>query len=185
MDDKKKYLTRTKSRRLKGYDYSHPGAYFITICTEDNKCIFGEVIKGVMLLNELGEIVREEWLKSAVIRKEIEFDEWIIMPNHVHGIVFINDHYFWEKQLKGEDNSIQIGKSLLIRLPKSLSTLVSGFKAAVSRRINEIRKTPGESVWQSNYNDHIIRDDRDLEIKRNYIIENPIRWEEDRLNPDR
>ncbi len=178
-----KYLTRRKSRRFKDHDYSHPGAYFFTICTENKECIFGEVIGGITYLNQFGEIAKEEWLKSADIRREIDFDEWIIMPNHLHGIIFINDFYFWDRQLSGKDNSVLIGKSKLIRLPKSLSTFVSGFKAAVSRRINDLRSTPGATVWQNNYNDHVIRDKEDLETKRNYIIENPMRWWEDRLNP--
>ncbi len=78
-----------RSIRLKGYDYSSAGAYFITICAYQRACLFGEIVDGMMQLNEFGQIVADEWLKSSEIRREIALDEWVVMPNHIHGIVFI------------------------------------------------------------------------------------------------
>ena len=80
--------------RLHGYNYSLPGTYFVTICTKNRKHLFGEIKNGKMLLNEYGEIVNEEWQKSAQIRKEITLGEYIIMPNHIHGIIFINESFY-------------------------------------------------------------------------------------------
>ncbi|MBW2091174.1 MAG: transposase, partial [Deltaproteobacteria bacterium] len=80
-----------RSIRLEGYDYSRPGAYYVTIVTRNRECLFGEVVDGKMVLNDAGEIVRDEWMKTAEIRPEIHLDEFIVMPNHVHGIIFIVD----------------------------------------------------------------------------------------------
>ncbi len=78
-----------RSIRLKGYDYSKPGAYFLTLCTHDKVCLFGDIVNGEMQLNHFGRIVSEEWQKPEVIRKEIKLDEFVVMPNHLHGIVVI------------------------------------------------------------------------------------------------
>ena len=79
-----------RSIRLKGYDYSQAGYYFVTICCYQRQCLFGKIIDGVMQLNRYGAMVQDEWLKSSVIRVEIKLDEYIVMPNHFHGIVIIN-----------------------------------------------------------------------------------------------
>ncbi|MDF5716226.1 MAG: hypothetical protein PUP93_20655 [Rhizonema sp. NSF051] len=79
------------SIRLKGYDYSSDGAYFVTICTYQRECLFGEIVDGKMLLNEYGKIIASKWEQSSTIRQEIELDEWIVMPNHFHGIIFITN----------------------------------------------------------------------------------------------
>lgn len=82
-------LHHRSSIRLKGYDYSQPGAYFITICTHNRACLFGHIVNGAMVLNDVGKIVADEWMKSDEIRNEIELDEWVVMPNHMHAIVMI------------------------------------------------------------------------------------------------
>ncbi|MEM9508615.1 MAG: hypothetical protein AAGA16_13175, partial [Cyanobacteria bacterium P01_E01_bin.35] len=79
-----------RSIRLRGYDYSQPGYYFVTICCYERQCLFGEIVDGVMQLNQYGEIVKNEWLKSSVIRPDIKLDKYVVMPNHFHGIVIIN-----------------------------------------------------------------------------------------------
>ena len=80
-----------RSIRLPGYDYSQPGAYFVTICVEQRQCLFGDIVDGRMVLNQYGVIVADEWQKSSVIRQEIELDVWVVMPNHFHGIVIITN----------------------------------------------------------------------------------------------
>lgn len=85
-------LKERRSIRLRGYDYTRAGAYFVTICTQNGECLFGDIVDGEMRLNQFGEIVRNEWMKSAQIRRELELDVFVIMPNHVHGIVVVANH---------------------------------------------------------------------------------------------
>jgi REP element-mobilizing transposase RayT len=95
MPDKEKYghgRHGRRSIRLKDYDYSQQGAYFVTICTKNRECLFGEIIDGAVRLNEIGVIIRDQWVRSAQVRKEIHTDEFVIMPNHLHGIIFIGDN---------------------------------------------------------------------------------------------
>jgi REP element-mobilizing transposase RayT len=168
---------RRRSIRLPGYDYSQPGMYFVTICVEGKACLFGEVVKGEMAVNEYGRIVQEEWSRSAEIRREIQLDEFVVMPNHVHGIVEII-----------EPPSVGATGRSPLRLkpgppPRSLGSFVAGFKSAVTTRINILRGTPDVPLWQRNYYEHIIRNEDDLRRIREYIQTNPVRWELDRENP--
>jgi len=94
-----------RSIRLKGYDYSQAGAYFVTICTKNRECLFGDVIDDGMMLNEYGTIVANEWKKSAKIRDEIELDEWVVMPNHFHGIVVIRS----DNERRAERGNVGMG----------------------------------------------------------------------------
>lgn len=162
-----------RSIRLKGYDYSQVGAYFITVCAQNRECLFGSVVDGEMRLNGAGTIVADEWLKTTMIRDEIELDEWVVMPNHFHGIVWINHHR------RGDWPVAPTGPQ-----PRSLGSLMAGFKSAVTKRINENRQTPGEKIWQRNYYEHIIRNESELNRIREYIVNNPLQWELDRENPD-
>ena len=173
-----------RSIRLKGYDYTRPGAYFVTICTHDRICLFGDVVNGRMELNEYGQIVREEWFRSAEIRREIELypDEFVVMPNHLHGIV-------WIVPVGAMGPSPQPERPESTRphgpAPRSLASFVGGFKSAVTRQINLRRGTPGARVWQRNYYEHIIRNGRALNAIRRYIRYNPLRWEMDQNHPGR
>ncbi len=164
-----------RSPRLPGYDYAQDGGYFVTICTHERACLFGEVIDGAMRLNALGVIVAEEWQRSGEIRAEIVLDAWVIMPNHMHAIVFI--HHADLDYVPGGESNCPTGPR-----PKSLSSLMAGFKSVATKRINAHRGMPGAPVWQGRYHDHIIRHERDLDRHRQYIIENPARWREDADN---
>ncbi len=186
-----------RSIRLQGYDYTTPGAYFITLCTHQRQCLFGDIVDGQMQLNAWGRIVADEWLKSATIRQEIELDEWVVMPNHFHGIVFIQsietDRSVGANgdsvgangrsplQVSRHDRSPQPGVAPSMQ-PRSLSSLIAGFKSATTKHINIARKAPGTPVWQRNY-DHIIRNEDALHQIRDYVQTNPCRWEGDRLHP--
>ncbi len=167
-------LHSRKSIRLKGYDYSQTGAYFVTICAHNRECLFGEVVNGIMNQNKYGGIVEKELLKSNDIRKEICINEYIIMPNHVHMIVYI-------VETNGR-SSLQQHSTFRMK-PKSLSSFMAGFKSKVTKRFNMMRKTPGIPVWQRNYYEHIIRNEDGLNRIREYIINNPIQWQFDRENP--
>ncbi|MBM3155874.1 MAG: transposase [Chloroflexi bacterium] len=164
-----------RSIRLKHYDYSQAGAYFITICTYDKECLFGKVTNGEMVLNEYGKVVEEEWYRSGKIRHEIELDAFIVMPNHIHGVVTI----------VGAQGlaPLQHDHAHLQRKPRSLSTFVTGFKSAVTIRVNELRGTLCEPVWQRNYYEHVIRNEHDLNDIREYIVNNAQKWDSDSENP--
>jgi REP element-mobilizing transposase RayT len=171
-----------RSIRLRGFDYRREGPYFVTICTSDREQLFGEIVGGVLRGNRLGEIVRKEWCRSEELRSEVVLDEFIVMPNHVHGIVFLDQHVSTATHRNVEDRVGAHGNApspVASRRPKSLSTFVSGFKASTARQINNVRGTPGAQVWQRNYHDRIIRDDAELDRIRAYIAANPENWRND------
>ncbi|BBO90310.1 transposase [Desulfosarcina ovata] len=169
-------IHKRRSIRLKGYDYSSPGAYFITLCTHGQVCLFGDITDGHMKLNDAGRIVTDEWIQTAVIRNEIELDEWVVMPNHFHGIVFLRPRRGTARRAPTTTRE-QFGKPVAGSLP----TIVRAFKSAVTRRINEMRRTPGAKVWQRNYWEHIIRSEPELSGLREYIRNNPVQWTLDQL----
>ncbi|VXD19586.1 transposase [Planktothrix paucivesiculata] len=190
-------LHKRQSIRLRGYDYSQSGFYFITICCYQRECLFGNIINSQMELNNLGGLVKEEWVKSAEIRKEIELGEFVIMPNHFHGIIIIDQEINQNVDNYNHVNTndvgangrsplqeIQSSQQEISMKPKSLSSLIAGFKSATTKKINIIRDTPKNPVWQRNYYDHIIRNDESLERIREYVQNNPLSWENDQLHPN-
>jgi len=168
------------SMRLPYYDYSQAGAYFVTVCAHKRRCLFGAVINGEMQMNRCGKVVEEEWYRSAKMRREIELDAFCVMPNHVHGIVVIAKSPVGAQGLAPR----QHGHAPLQRKVRSLSTLIAGFKAAATTRINELRGTPRTPVWQRNYYEHVIRNEDDLSEIREYIESNALKWDLDRENPE-
>jgi REP element-mobilizing transposase RayT len=128
-----------------------------------------------MVPNNYGKIVIEEWYKSETIRDEIELDEFVLMPNHIHGILSIDrkgDRSVTQSHVQGPK-------------PKSLSSFIAGFKSTVTKQVNNIRNKPGVPVWQRNYYEHVIRNEDDLLQTRGYIVNNPMKWELDKENPQR
>lgn len=170
---KNKY--RVESTRLKNWDYSSDGYYFITICTHNRECILGDIISDKMVLSDIGEIVEKEWLKSFEIRKELFCDTYCIMPNHIHGIVVINNND--GTPTTTVQNEPRADK--LQRMPKSISSFVAGFKSSATKLTNEYRSTQGIPVWQTRFHDHIIRDENELERIREYILNNQLNWRKD------
>jgi putative transposase len=171
------YVHDRRSLRLNGYDYAQAGAYFVTICTQDRACLFGDIVDGEVRLNGYGSAVHEEWLRSAELRQNVELDAFTIMPNHMHGIVVITDGRGTARRAPTE----QFGKPVANSLP----TIMRAFKSASTRRINQIQNAPGTHVWQRNYYEHVIRNDRELNRIREYIATNPLKWALDRDNPQR
>ena len=166
--------TRRRSIRLQNHDYSQPGAYFVTICTYERECLFGHIQDGAINYTIFGEIVCQEWSRSETIRQEIHIDVYVVMPNHIHGIVVITH----------SDGIVGAhGRAPLHRSPRSLGSFIAGFKSVVTRRINQTRGTPGSPVWQRNYYEHVIRSEDELLRTRKYILNNPARWFEDPDNP--
>ncbi len=166
-----------KSIRLTDWDYAHPGAYFVTLCTHRRKCLFGDITDGVMNLNDAGRIVEEEWRRSSEIRQELTLDAYCVMPNHFHAIVLI-----CECDGRGERPCAPIPGNRHAMDKRSLSALVAGFKAAVTTKINALALTPGYPVWQRNFFERIIRNERELTALREYIDRNPGAWEKDPEN---
>jgi putative transposase len=203
--DREKHHRR--SIRLKGYDYSRPGAYFVTMVSHLRECLFGYVADDRVVLNTFGEIVADEWQRSGDIRKNMEFDVVVVMPNHVHGIVHIvncrgdrpvtssTKHPLASDMCDEPDvptrpikQPFANGRDDRLVVPtgpakRSLPSFVSGFKSAVTKRINELRQMPGVPVWQRNYYEHIIRDEVSLNRIREYIANNPLQWDSDPENP--
>ncbi|MEO0014714.1 MAG: hypothetical protein RLZZ535_3103 [Cyanobacteriota bacterium] len=167
-----------RSIRLPGYDYSQTGAYFVTICAYQRQCLFGEIIDGQMILNQYGAIVADEWQKSSIIRQEIELDGWVVMPNHFHGIVIIANTV-------GANGRSPVQNNAPVQMkPKSLSSLMAGFKSITTKKINILRDAPATPLWQRNYYEHIIRDRDAMDKICRYIINNPMSWSIDQLHPD-
>jgi REP element-mobilizing transposase RayT len=168
-----------RSLRVKYYDYSESGAYFVTICTSGRRCLFGKVINGEMRLSGTGRIVEAEWLYVAVARPNIKLDQFVVMPNHFHGILWI----------AGTDEGTASCAPTMPRfgylVPGSLSAIIRSFKSSVTNRYNKNQKSTSNTIWQRNFYEHVIRDETSLNHIREYIINNPLSWELDRENPER
>ncbi len=181
-----------RSIRLKGYDYTQAGAYFVTLVTWKRAKLFGEIVDGEMHLNEFGKVVREEWFRTAGLRPNVELhdDEFVVMPNHVHGILWIVEASQPAAVRARRRRALTDGHSLedtAERFGKpvagSLATLIRSYKSAVTYHINAIRETRTAPVWQRNYYEHIVRDEKELKNIWDYIDINPVRWPEDQLHP--
>ena len=170
---------RVESTRLKNRDYSSNGYYYITICTKNRELLLGDIVGGKMQLSAIGEIVLQGWNDSFVMRAELFCDQFVIMPNHIHGIVIIEKLAQSHTDIPVETHGCA---SLPYRTPKSVSSFIAGFKSAVTKRVNEIRQTPGVPLWQSRFYDHIIRNEKSLQKTREYIVNNPMNWQEDEMN---
>ncbi len=167
-----------RSIRLPGYDYRMPAGYFVTVCTVDREPLFGTVVDGTMQVNRFGAIVREEWFRTALVRRNVLLleEEFVVMPNHVHGILWLTEDPPDDGPPAGVGPRLAAG---------SLGAIVGAFKAAAARRINRERGTPGAPVWQRNFWERIVRSDRELERIRRYLFENPLRWQDDSFHPER
>jgi REP element-mobilizing transposase RayT len=195
MQSKKTYnpeIHHRRSIRLKGYDYSQEGLYFVTICVHDRECLLGEVKNGEMILNEYGKMVEYTWHDLPNHNPNIQLGAYCTMPNHVHGIIEIipvgadsqsAQIYPDSGKIKREDSdSANIKKAGLEPAPTNLSEIIRQFKTFSARRINKTRETPGISVWQRNYYEHIIRHQQAYENITNYIETNPTRWDNDKFH---
>lgn len=189
-----------RSIRFKGYDYTQAGLYFITICCQNRACLFGEIENGKMMLNDAGAIANDCWLNIQNHFPNAILHEYVIMPNHVHGIIELvgaNNHSPVSKlhspktelhspKNKKNNNSV-IGDNRAknvspLRSPsKTVGSVVRGFKIGVTKWMRQ--NTDTFYIWQRNYWEHIIRDDKSHENISQYIINNPTKWNNDKLNP--
>ncbi|MDJ0797804.1 MAG: transposase [Calothrix sp. MO_167.B12] len=163
-----------RSIRLKEYDYTQEGAYFITICTKNKQYIFGDIKQGEMKLNSLGMIASACWEEIPQHFSHIKLDIFVIMPNHIHGILWIN------KKIPGENEPRQYGQMVAGSIPG----VIRSYKSAVTKKMNQTCNQKGiSSAWQRNFYEQIIRNEKSLEEIRKYIANNPVNWENDCENP--
>lgn len=187
MVDKYQNKYRIPSARLQSWDYGNNGAYFITVCTAKRKHYFGEIINGQMHLSEIGKKVNHCWLEIPNHFQFVLIDEFVVMPNHTHGIIVIDkpDNYDGGGLA---DGPVETGQALSLQPQphprfrnqgkNTISAMVGSCKSAVTNWCNENNFRFG---WQSRFHDHIIRDNNELERIRNYIINNPAKWEQDKF----
>ncbi len=173
-----------KRIRLRNYDYSAAGAYFVTVCAAERKPLLGAVAAGGMRLSPWGEIVERCWLETPAHFPRAELDEWQVMPNHFHGILVIKSHALALGPGASEglpEIKAQFGKPVA----DSLATMIGAFKSAVTKCIGRHEGARGLAVWQAKFYDHVVRDDAAMNRIREYIATNPMRWHLDRHNPER
>jgi len=158
-----------RSIRLRGWDYARPGLYFVTVCTQGKEHVFGAVADGEMRLNEYGRNVAACWEELPRHYPRIRVDGFIVMPNHVHEIIEILD--------------VGAGLKPAPTRGHAVSEIVRAFKTFSARGVNRLRRTAGKPLWQRNYYEHIIRNERELAAIQEYIASNPVRWDTDPENP--
>ena len=188
--EKKKYdphIHHRRSIRLQDYDYSQSGLYFITICTRDRKNIFGEIENGIMILNEYGKITDNEWYKLPERFSNINTDIFLVMPNHIHGIIEIvgaplAGALLMDAPYGQIDNNGAHGRAGASPAP-TVGDIVGAYKSLVANRCLKIYKSKNEimgQLWQRNYYEHIIRNEEDYYKISEYIVNNPGKWQEDK-----
>jgi REP element-mobilizing transposase RayT len=168
-------LPRRKQLRLRGYDYAFPGVYFVTICSAGKRAVFGSVSGGKIVLSPAGEIVRSEWVALAERFAGLALDEFVIMPNHLHGVLgFVG-------QAGGASPAATGGASP----SPTLFDVIGAFKSISTIKVNRLRRRRGVQLWQRSYYEHIVRTGEDLRKIQRYILENPFMWSLDPENPNR
>ena len=155
-----------RSIRLRGYDYARPGAYFLTVVCRERALLLVDATTQ--------EVVEQAWRWLADQYEFVDLDEYVVMPNHLHGIIVIRDR-------RGDSRIAPTD----MRKRKPLGRIVGAFKTVSTKRMNTMQGTPGLPLWQRNYYEHVIRDEQELERVREYIADNPLKWERDPENPAR
>jgi REP element-mobilizing transposase RayT len=176
-----------RSIRLREYDYSSVGAYFVTVCANGRECLFGDIADDVMRVNDAGRMVYEWWLKLPERFPPVSLDEFVIMPNHFHGIIVFTNHtndFQNQNQNQGDDKVRPFGT-----IENSLGRVVQAFKSLTTveyvKGVNDLNWSPFSGrLWQRNYYERIIRNENEMSAIREYIRFNPSKWSLDKDNPD-
>jgi len=174
---------KRKSIRLPDYDYSRPGVYFITICTNDRTCVLGVINNGRVKLNRLGQLVDSCWNRIPEHHKNVQLDQYVIMPNHLHGILLFLDKDEGAAGCAPTTDST-MGPRVKLK-PGSLSVIIRSFKSSVTKMVRETDSSWAGPFWQRSYYEHVIRNETDMKQVREYIVTNPLRWSIDRENISR
>ena len=199
MEERFRDTYRIPSNRLLGWDYSRNGYYYITIVTAGRAGLFGEIKDGEMVLNEIGQIVYDEFFKSFELRDELFLGAFVLMPDHIHAIVILdhskctagNVETHGRASLQHPTRTPNPMSPQFQRQPQSISSFVAGFKSATVKRIDDwidsnhvtmAKFNKNNPLWQSNYHDHIIRNETEFRNISEYIIRNPMEWKEDTIN---
>jgi len=163
-----------KSIRLRNFDYSHAGAYFITICTQNRECLFGEIVADEMQLDSVGLIVKKIWQEIPIHYPQLALDEFVVMPNHIHGI--INLH----RRDLGTASSAPMEFRCIV---PTLGKIMRRFKSMSAIAVNKSLGRSLQPLWQRNYWERVVRDEKELHAMQEYIANNPRQWELDKLHP--
>lgn len=181
-----------RSIRLPGYDYRSPGSYFVTVVSANRDCFFEQL--------RFRHVIEECWLAIPRHAAHASLDAWVVMPNHIHGVIIVDwvgaKHFPPTAQRQTNQGATVANETAISSRPEmprprrrlqpgSLGAIIGSFKSVTTRRMNRIRRTPGAAVWQRNYYERIVRSQRELERIREYIATNPARWALDRENPQR
>jgi REP element-mobilizing transposase RayT len=181
MDQSEKF--HRNSLRLNDFDYSQIGAYFVTICTKNRQCLFGKIQHGTMQLSPFGRVASAQWQQLPYRFPYLEFGEWVIMPNHIHGILVITGRgeASQDKRPCSPESLIEEASPLRPNgtTPGSVGEIIQIYKSVTSRKISAQKENLKGSVWQRNYYEHVIRNERDLQAISDYILTNPQNWKED------
>ena len=178
-------LHHRHSLRLKGYDYHLHGAYYVTVCTHERQCLMGQVMLGSMQLNAVGQVVLDAWAALPARFPDVQLDAFVVMPNHVHGILCI-DHDVGAVLAPPAPGAASGAPTLPAAGAASgastLGEIMRAFKSLSAIAANRILGRSGVPFWQRNYYEHIVRNDHDLDEIREYIVGNPVNWEKDENN---
>jgi len=196
--DKFRNKYRISSTRLQNWDYGWNAAYFVTICTKDRVHNFGKIANDKMILSPVGIIADVLWYEIKNHAKNVELDVFQGMPNHIHGIIVLNGGYVAGNNDKNIDGNVETRHALSLRYhppyhpeptigqtrfqnqgKNTLSSIIGSYKSAVTKHANRLELPHG---WQSRFHDHIIRNDDEFNRIRNYIINNPANWKQDKFN---
>ena len=185
-------MPHRRSIRLPGYDYSQAGAYFITLCTQDHECCFGQILDGCLQLNNASRTIERWWHELSNKFPSIETDEYVVMPNHFHGVIAITGNNLYEAAgadpcgIVGADTQVGPGQSR--RIAPTLGDILQWFKTMTTNEyIRGVKQLGWLSfqgrLWQRNYYEHIVRNEDELNRIRQYILDNPAKWMDDEENP--
>jgi putative transposase len=174
-------MKERKQIRLKGYDYSKSGYYFVTICTQNREKWFGKVKGGITHLNKFGEFAKNFWTEIPGHFEDVEIDEFSIMPNHAHGILIVERNMVGDAYMRPHQGNAFM-HSLQDKTKMLLSKIIQQYKASVTHKINNLQNDL-HFQWQRSFYDHVIRNESELFRIREYIQNNPLRWDLDRENP--
>jgi putative transposase len=170
---------RSETTRLPNWDYASAGWYFVTLCTQDNKPFFGKIIESKTHMSPMGNIVAEEWIRTETIRQNDRLDEWIIMPNHLHGIIILEVKIPQQEGSKTPQRGVSTGDYAW--KANTLGSIINQIKGACTRRIRQAGYP--EFSWQPRFYDHIIRSQASVQRIRRYISQNPAKWQQDQYHP--